>query len=96
MCFMWERVQVLLKTDQPRRKATDKVQRVYSNRQDRLGGVAVYRLPRVAGVRGFDPRQGHTKDFNSFSAELFKVDSSMFKTGRLHFSCNTILDYFDN
>ena len=26
--------------------------------------------------------------FNSFSAELFKVDSSMFKIVRLHFSCN--------
>ena len=24
----------------------------------------------------------------SFSAELFKVDSSMFKIGCLHFSCN--------
>ena len=34
--------------------------------------------------------------FNYFSTELFKVDSSMFKIGRLHFSCNKSLDYFDN
>ena len=33
---------------------------------------------------------------NSFSAELFKVDSSMFKIGRLHFLCNNSLCYFDN
>ena len=32
---------------------------------------------------------------NSFSAELFKVDFSMYKIGRLHFSCNKSLDYFD-
>ena len=45
--------------------------------------------------KGHDDR--HTLNvFNSFSAELFKVDYSMFKIGRLHFSCNNSLDYFDN
>ena len=33
---------------------------------------------------------------NSFSAELLKVDSSIFKIGRLHYSCNQRLDNFDN
>ena len=39
---------------------------------------------------------GQTIQFKSFSAELFKVDSSMFKIVRLHFYCNKSSDYFDN
>ena len=31
---------------------------------------------------------------NSFSAELFKIDSSMFKIGRHHFSCNNNFGIF--
>ena len=33
---------------------------------------------------------------NSFSAELFKVDSSMFKIGRLHSHVIKVLQYSDN
>ena len=32
--------------------------------------------------------------FSSFSAELFKVDCSMFKIGRIHLSCNRSFEIF--
>ena len=34
--------------------------------------------------------------FNPFSAELFKVDPSMFKLGRLYFHVIGFLEYFYN